>query len=130
MSDTEYRRVFNQLKPALIRMGEDEAFRERFEASPLSVLRELGIEVSDDLAEEMAGKTFSAFWSAHRARAEGRVQVRDLPPSQLSDAELGSVVAGAKIGSLSMDTASLSEDDLVSRFAPPYVPVGPVVSKK
>jgi hypothetical protein len=127
MSEKEYRRVFGQLRPALIRMAQDEAFRAQFEARPVATLREQGIEVSDDLVEELDGKTFSEFWSAHRARSESRVQIRDLPPSQLSDVELGSVVAGA---SLSNSGAPTSEDDMISKFAPPYVPVGTVASKK
>jgi hypothetical protein len=129
MSDKEYRRVFEQLRPALLRMAEDETFRDRFEASPAATLRELGIEVSDDLVEAMDGRTFSEFWSAHRAGSEARVQVRDLPPVQISDAALGSVVAGAKVGSLSSSTASTAEDEMISKFAPPYVPVGTVVAR-
>lgn len=122
MSQKEYQRVFDLLKPALLRMVDDAGFRERFEAEPLSVLGEMNIELSPELAAEMEGRTFSEFWSAHRARSGPRVQIRDLPPDsgELTEDEMRQVAGGSK--------AALAEQEAISRFAPPYVPVGPVVS--
>lgn len=141
MNQDEYERVFSQIKPALIRMTQSEAFRKTFEAEPLKTLRKLGVEIEPDLAEAMAGRTFSRFWAEHRARSESaqsrvqsRVQIRDLPPASLSDAELNHAVGGAQLSPqqsrpLSLETGSISDDEMVTRFAPPYVPVGPVVKK-
>jgi|GEM_PF-6664685 len=124
MSNQEYERVVSQLKPALMRMAEDEVFREAFEANPLQELRRLDITLTSDLAEAMKGKTFSAFWSEHRTKSEERVQIRDLPPTPLSESELGIVVGGATF------SRAISDSDMIARFAPPYVPIGPSNSLK
>lgn len=123
MSQQEYERVFKLLSPALKRIVKDDAFRQQLERAPLEALAEMNLQLSADIAAELEGKTFSEFWAAHRAKVEGPGALRDLPPQQeLSDAELGAVVAGAD------QTAQLNEQRQISSFAPPYVPVGPVVS--
>jgi hypothetical protein len=111
-----YEKTVELLKPALERVVSEPEFRARFEASPLEVLDELGIELDPVTRGELTGKRFSEFWAARKQAVEGPLEVRDLPPSELEDAGLDSVVGGATLG--------FSSAALVN-FAPPYVPVGP-----
>lgn len=119
-----YQQIFERLRPALLRMAEDGAFRDAFERDPLAALATMDIELDDALRTAMEGRTFSEFWEQQKTRAESqsgsRVQIRDLPPANdaVSEAVLKQVVGGLKL---------TSEQEIVSRFAPPYVPVGPVV---
>lgn len=122
MSHQEYERVFSLLSPALKRIATDEEFRNKLEANPLEALAEMNLEVDADIAADLEGVTFSQFWATHRKKVEGPGALRDLPPDNvLDESELSAVVAGAT-------ASALSEQKEISSFAPPYVPVGPVVS--
>ncbi len=107
-----YLKTVALLKPALDRILVDPVFRERLETAPLAVLDELGVALDAATRAELQGKRFSEFWAARRKTVEGPVEVRDLPPGEqaLSDQQLESVTGGTYYS-----------------FAPPYVPVGPVV---
>jgi hypothetical protein len=112
------------LKPVFDRVVIDPAFRDRFEQTPLTVLDEIGVELDPQTRAELEGKRFSEFWAARRAFVEGPVQIRDLPPDQgdaLDEQELEAVVGGLMLSY----TSPLSP---TPTFAPPYVPVGPVVT--
>jgi len=116
-----YEKTVALLKPAFERVVADPEFRKRFELAPLQVLDELGVALDDATRQELTGKTFSEFWAGRRAAVEGPVQVRDLPPEPgaLDEEQLGAVAGGV------LPTV-LGKGPLPS-FAPPYVPVGPVV---
>jgi len=120
MSDTSPQAVYEAtlkiLKPALERVVADPDYRARLEAAPIDALREAGVELTDELCEELAGKRFSEFWAERREQVEGPVEIRDLPPksNELDEQQLGSVVGGLVLGK-----------GPVPSFAPPYVPVGP-----
>jgi hypothetical protein len=115
-----YEKTVELLKPAFERVVSDPEFRKRFEATPLEVLDELGVVLDEATRKEFEGKTFSEFWAARRRAVEGPVQIRDLPPEEgaLADEQLGSVAGGVGL--------VLGKGPIPS-FAPPYVPVGPMV---
>jgi len=109
-----YRQTLAQLRPALERVASDAAFRERLERAPIEALEEMQVPLDPALRAELAGKRFSEFWAARRKSVEGPVEIRDLPPEPLADEELAAVAGGISFGG-------------TINFAPPYVPVGPVV---
>jgi hypothetical protein len=116
-----YQSTLALLKPALERVVKDPEFRKRLEAAPLAALAEVGIKADAALEAELAGKRFSEFWAARRAAVEGPIGTRDLPPpsdaGSLHDEQLESVVGGA----------AFPGKGPPPNFAPPYVPVGPVI---
>jgi hypothetical protein len=114
-----YERTIKMLKPALDRVVSDPEFRIRLEQTPLRALDELGVELDAATRAELEGKRFSEFWTARRKAVEGPVEVRDLPPHDgaLTEPELEAVAGGL----------TLSGTSLLQGFAPPYVPVGPVL---
>ena len=109
-----YEQTLAMLRPALERVASDPRYREHLERDPLSALAELGVELDQPTRAEMEGKRFSEFWAARRARVEGPIEVRDLPPNaeELAEEELATTVGGI--------TAYM-----LTGFAPPYVPVAP-----
>jgi hypothetical protein len=129
--DDVYARTMAMLGPALERVASDPAFRERLELTPLAALAEMRVELDDATRRELEGKRFSEFWAARRRAAEGRLDVRDLPPEPgaLDDKALDSVSGGIGLEPgpvLRSPTAGPgSLGPLNPRFAPPYVPVGP-----
>jgi hypothetical protein len=122
MSDDQrdYRATLSLLRPALERVVKDPDFRRRLEEEPLVALRSVGIELDAALQAQLAGKRFSEFWEAQRAAAEGPVGTRDLPPdeSALADEQLEAVAGGL---------SAFAGRGPPPNFAPPYVPVGPVI---
>ena len=118
-----YEATVARLRPALERVVSDPQYRERLEASPVEALAEVGVELDDALRADLEGRRFSEFWAERRRQVEGPVEVRDLPPEDtaLDDQQLESVVGG-----LSLERGVLGKGP-VPAFAPPYVPVGPVV---
>lgn len=117
-----YQRTVAMLKPALERVVRDPGFRERLEREPLTALAEAGVELDDTTRVALGGKRFSVFWAERRAEIEGPVAIRDLPPEDdaLDDAQLASVAGGL--------TSSMLGKGPIPTFAPPYVPVGPVLA--
>ena len=117
------------LKPALERVVSDPVFRDRFELTPLEALEEMGVKLDADTRAELEGKRFSEFWAARRKVVEGPVEVRDLPPGgrTLDDEELESVAGGLGVSPL-IKSLSVAYADPI--FAPPYVPVGPRITRK
>lgn len=115
-----YQSTLALLKPALERVVKDPEFRKRLEDTPLAALAEVGIKPDAALEAELAGKRFSEFWAARRAAVEGPIGVRDLPPDDgsLHDEQLEGVAGGL----------TLSAKGPAPNFAPPYVPVGPIVA--
>jgi hypothetical protein len=119
-----HEKIVTLLKPVFDRVVVDPEFRERLEQTPLAVLDEIGVELDLQTRGELEGKRFSEFWAARRAHVEGPVQIRDLPPEQgeaLDEQELEAVVGGLLLSSTYLRSPTPS-------FAPPYVPVGPVVA--
>jgi hypothetical protein len=110
-----YAQTLAQLRPALERVASDPAFRERLERTPLAALEEMKVPLDPGLRAELAGKRFSEFWAARRKTVEGPVEIRDLPPeTTLGEEELAAISGGISFAGL-------------VNFAPPYVPVGPVL---
>ena len=112
------------LKPVFDRVVVDPAFRERLEQTPLAVLDEFGVELDSQTRRELEGKRFSEFWATRRTNVEGPVQIRDLPPEQgdaLNEQELEAVAGGLLLSSTYLSTTTTT-------FAPPYVPISPVVT--
>jgi hypothetical protein len=126
-----YARTMAMLGPALERVASDPAFRERLEETPLAALAEMHVELDEVTRRELEGKRFSEFWAARRRAAEGRLDVRDLPPEpgELDDKALEKVSGGIGLEpSPILPRPGLSPGGLGPmnpRFAPPYVPVGP-----
>jgi hypothetical protein len=108
-----YLKTMAALKPALDRVVTEPAFRDRLEATPLSVLDELGVPLDAATRLELQGRRFSEFWAARRQLVEGPVESRQLPPDPgaLDDRRLEAVTGGTNFLS-------------ITHFAPPYVPVG------
>lgn len=128
-----YRRTMAMLGPALERVASDPAFRQRLEAAPLEALAEIGVDLDEATRRELEGKRFSEFWAARRQAVEGRLGVRDLPPEPgaLDDAALDKVAGGLGLAPSPMVSPTLEPapgtlSPMNPRFAPPYVPVGPV----
>jgi hypothetical protein len=115
-----YQATLALLKPALERVVKDPAFRQRLEERPLEALLEVGIQPDDALQAELVGKRFSEFWAARREAVEGPVETRDLPPEEASlrSEQLEAITGGLSAFAVTGHTLN---------FAPPYVPVGPVV---
>jgi hypothetical protein len=113
-----YQATLALLKPALERVVKDPDFRRRLEERPLEALSEVGIQPDAALRAELTGKRFSEFWAARREAVEGPVATRDLPPDEgsLRDEQLEAVAGGLAFAK-----------GPPPNFAPPYVPVGPVV---
>jgi hypothetical protein len=119
--------TLRMLKPALQRVASDPVFRDRFEATPLEALDELGVKLDAATRAELEGKRFSEFWAARKKIVEGPVEVRDLPPAsrELDDADLEQVAGGVGVVSGLIKGLAAAYGDIPT-FAPPYVPVGPV----
>jgi hypothetical protein len=118
----QFEKTVALLKPAFERVVSDPAYRKRLEADPLAALDEVGVTLDAQTREELSGKTFSEFWAGRRSTVEGPVQVRELPPEDdgaLDEEQLSAIAGGAF-------SAVLGKGPVPS-FAPPYVPVGPVV---
>jgi hypothetical protein len=115
-----YERTMSMLRPALERIVSDPDFRQRLELKPLAALTEVGVELAAETRKELEGKRFSEFWAARRRSVEGPVEVRDLPPQTgaLGDRDLENVSGGL----------TLLNPSLLQSFAPPYVPVAPILS--
>jgi hypothetical protein len=133
-ADDVYTRTMAMLGPALERVASDAAFRERLELTPLAALAEMHVELDDATRRELEGKRFSEFWAARRRAAEGRLDIRDLPPEPgaLDDEALEGVAGGIGLEPRPMvPRPGLSPDGpdgpgvLNPRFAPPYVTVAP-----
>jgi hypothetical protein len=116
-----YQATLSLLKPALERVVKDFVFRRRLEERPLEALEEVGIHPDAALRAELSGKRFSEFWAARRAAVEGPVATRDLPPDEgsLQDEQLEAVAGGLAFAK-----------GPPPNFAPPYVPVGPVMGNE
>jgi len=121
--------TLRMLKPALERVASDPVFRDRFEATPLQALEEMGVKLDADTRAELQGKRFSEFWAARRKVVEGPVEVRDLPPagSALTNEDLDTVAGGlGRLAGSSLIAGLSAAYGDTPIFAPPYVPVGPV----
>jgi hypothetical protein len=124
-----YERTMKMLKPALERVATDPEFRNRLEMNPLAALAEMNVELDAETRRELEGKRFSEFWALRRRAVEGPVGVRELPPEEgsLSDNDLSKVAGGFGVPPrMAVRPERISEDS----FAPPYVPVGPVVGRE
>ena len=124
-----FERTMKMLKPALERVATDPVFRDRFEVIALAALEEMHVKLDADTPAELEGKRFSEFWAARRKVVEGPVEVRDLPPGgrALDDEELESVGGGLGLSPLIKSLSAAYADPI---FAPPYVPVGPRITRK